>query len=175
MLAVIIALIGAVATVVAALIQTLGSPSGSSAGSTTTPARSTTSSGSPSSSSAHLSIDRVSFSTKNGHVILTVSGTYNSEDGDGYLYAVARPSKVPYGTAEWLVSEPVTPDKNGHWTAVITLTSPRQKMTVFAVLAGGCPPGNVCGPNPEAVRKAIEEGGPSTFAVDYSTQPSVVS
>jgi hypothetical protein len=161
--AVTIALIGAIATIVAAVIQTSGSSSNSN-----------NPSASPSNSS-HLLIESVSFSNDSGKVILVVSGIYHQQAGDGYLYAVARSSKVPYGTAYWLVSEPVTPNQNGRWTADITLTTAEShhKMTVFAVLAGGCPPPNSCGPSPEAVRQGIELGGPKS--ADYSTPSRVTA
>lgn len=112
---------------------------------------------------SHLSIDHVLFyHHNNGQETLVVSGIYHERAGDGYLFAVARPSRIPYGTADWLVSEPVTPDRDGHWTASITLTpaDSYQKMTVFAVLAGGCPPGTACGSDPEAIRQEIESQGP---------------
>lgn len=125
--------------------------------------------------SPHLSIDQVSFSTNDGEVTLVVSGIYHAQSGDGYLFAVARPSRIPYGTANWLVSEPVTPGQNGRWTADITLTTAesRQKMTVFAVLAGGCPPGAVCAAPPEAVRQEIEQEGPQSG--DYWTTARMTS
>jgi hypothetical protein len=129
-------------------------------------------------SSNYLTIKSVSFSVDNGNVELLVSGTYNAQPGDDYLYAVARPSKVPFGTANWLVSEPVTP-QNGQWTAVINLTTAEshQKMTVFAVLAGGCPPGAACAvqtpPDPEELRVELEQGGPQSAG--YSTRPWVTS
>jgi Tfp pilus assembly protein PilF len=133
MLAVIIALIGAIATIVAAVIGHMGSSSNNSNIATSSP--------------IHLSIKSVSFSVHNGKVELIVSGIYDAEQSDEYIYAIARPSKVPSGTASWLASEPV-PANNGPWTADITLTTAEsnQRMTVFAVLAGGCLP------RPEVVR-----------------------
>jgi len=126
--------------------------------------------------SAHLLITRVSFGTDNGKEMLIVSGIYHARRGDGYLYAVARPSKVPFGSSKWLVSEPVTPSKGGEWTATIVLPAGRQRMTVFAVItegAVGCPPGAECSPLPpppeRRVRARIAADGP--YSARYSTQP----
>ena len=170
--AVIVAIITAVATVVAALIATHGSTSNISA---SPPPLPTTFSPAPppTPTPSHLEISRVSFSIDNGKVVLIVAGTYHPRDGDGYLYAVARPSRVSFGTTNWLVSEPVTPNKNGQWIAKITLMTPRQRVTVFAVLAGGCPPGEVCGAPPEVIRSEIQADGPN--AGDYTTPPWTTS
>jgi hypothetical protein len=125
-----------------------------------------------------LTITSVSFSTHNGRVEIIVSGTYNAPPNADYIYAIARPGEEPSGTANWLASEPVTA-KNGSWTADITLTAAEsgQRMTVFAVLAGPCPPGpTLCPPpsfDPEVFREMLEQGGPQ--AADYSSQPWLTS
>jgi hypothetical protein len=122
--------------------------------------------------STHLSIEQMSFSTDNGQVTLIVSGIYHAHPGDGDLYAIARPSRIPHGTGNWLVSEPVTPDQDGRWTADIALTTAEshQKMTVFAVLAAGCPPGNTCALDPEVERQNIEQRGPQAAENSTSTR-----
>lgn len=136
--------------------------------------RTTDANGSQPGQSAHLLITRVSFGTDNGKNILIVSGIYHERRGDGYLYAVARPSKVPFGSSKWLVSEPVTPSRNGEWTATIVLPAGRQRMTVFAVITQayvGCPPGAECSPLPRPpewrVRARIAANGP--HSARYST------
>jgi hypothetical protein len=128
---------------------------------------------SPSGSSSHLTITSVSFRAQDGQTEIVVSGVYNPQPGDGYIYVIARPSLTPSGTSQWLASPPVTPGSNGQWTTEIVLNGPRQRVTVFAVLAGGCPPGEVCGPNPDAIQIALEQEGPA--AADYSTAPKVAS
>ena len=186
MLAVIIALIGATATIVAAVIGTVASSSNNSNRTTPSPLSANNNdfpapsplpvvnSYLPTSNPISLTIKSVSFSVRNGKMKLIVSGIYSAQPSEEYIYAIARPSKVPSGTASWLASEPV-PANNGPWTADITLTAAEsdQRMTVFAVLAGGCLPGAVCGapwpPGPEA----IEQGGPQ--AADYSSQSWLTS
>lgn len=123
--------------------------------------------------SGHLSISTVSFVTQDGKLTLVVTGMYHLKPGDGYIFAVARPSVTPPGTSPWLASPPVTPDENGQWTADIMLTGPRQRLTVFAVLAGGCPPGNACGVDPNSIQFLLEQEGPQ--AANYSTAPKVAS
>ncbi|HUN35061.1 MAG TPA: hypothetical protein VMU95_23920 [Trebonia sp.] len=111
--------------------------------------------------------------TQEGKLTVVVTGTYHLSPGDGYIFAIVRPSVTPPGTTTWLASSPVTPDKNGHWTADIVLTGPRQRVTVFAVIAGGCPPGSTCGANPYGIQALLELEGPK--AANYSTAPKSVS
>ena len=163
------AMIGAggatLAAMISVLIPVLTSP------------RPTVANDSPPGQSAHLLITRVSFGTANGKEVLIVSGIYHARNGDGYLYAVARPSKVPFGSSTWLVSEPVTPNKAGDWTASIVLPAARQRMTVFAVISeggAGCAPGVECSPPPPQppeprVRAHIASDGPHSGI--YATLP----
>jgi hypothetical protein len=169
--AIIVALITAAATVVAALIATHGTTSNTSASTLPSPLRPPAP---PTPAPSHLEISRVSFSIDNGKVVVIVAGIYHPQDGDGYLYAIVRPSRVPFGTANWLVSEPVTPNKNGQWIATVTLTTPRQRVTVFAVLAGGCPPGGTCAAPSEVIRSEIQAGGLDNVG-DYMTPALVTS
>jgi hypothetical protein len=128
---------------------------------------------SSSGNSSGITIRSVSFSVEHGKLLLIVTGSFHGSIGGDYLYAVARPSRVPNGTASWLVSEPVSPNQNGQWMAEITLTAPRQKMTVFAVTAGGCPADHICAHPPTEIQIALEEAGPE--AADSSAPPWAAS
>lgn len=114
-----------------------------------------------------LAIDSISFGGVPPNVRIDVQGTYQKQSGDGYLFAMAkRANRTP---SVWLVSDPVVPNKKGHWIAHILIGNSSPPMTVLAVLAGGCPPDVLCGPSLQAVAQDLQAGGPDR--ADYSTQP----
>src|SRR4051812_44007474 len=138
--AIIVAIIGLVGTVTAAVI-------GSSSGPDQAPSSVAPSSAAPASSKPNASdsrvadivIESVEFdSLPSGQVVLTVRGTARNLRPRGALYAVAQPHG---GTAPnvgaprhtWFASDPTTPGREGLWSARIIVDPPPQPFTVQTV------------------------------------------
>ncbi|WP_132197574.1 MULTISPECIES: hypothetical protein [Kribbella] len=137
---ILVALIGSCATIAVAVIGLAA----------------TTTDGESQPSRHRITVDTVSISRHGAAWQIEVRGTYKPMRTDGYLFAIAI-LRVSGGPSQWFVSGPIEPDQDGRWVAQILLEAPRHSITVMALLASsGCAPGNVCGPNPEAIRQAPE-------------------
>jgi len=137
---ILVALIGACATIAAALIGLVATTGGESQ-----------------SSRHRITVDAVSFVRQGAAWQIEVRGTSRPVHRDGYLFVIAI-LRISVGTTQWFVSDPVEPDQDGRWVAQILVEAPGHAITVMAVFASsGCAVGNVCGPNPDIVRRAPGE------------------
>lgn len=127
--------------------------------------------------SSRLTIDKITFSSKAGEVLLDVAGSYRRQPGDGYLYAVAQPDAPSFGNSQtvWYVSDPPSiPDDTGHWVAHLDVGKVLQAMTVHAVLASGETQGFVSSAPLTAsqVRSLLAIDGPAAGQFDLGPVPA---